>query len=60
VLALGRAFDSTGSYAFLLVILAVALSVAAATNLLLPKVSRGSRVRSGLQLWHFSGKLMYV
>lgn len=34
---LGRAFDSTGSYAFLLTILAGVLSVAAATNLLLPK-----------------------
>jgi cyanate permease len=34
---LGRAFDSTGSYTCLLVILAGALSVAAATNLLLPK-----------------------
>jgi MFS family permease len=34
---LGRAFDSTGSYTSLLVILAVALSVAAGTNLLLPK-----------------------
>jgi MFS family permease len=34
---LGRAFDSTGSYTSLLVILAGALSVAAATNLLLPK-----------------------
>jgi MFS family permease len=33
---LGRAFDSTGSYASLLVILAVALSLAAAMNLLLP------------------------
>jgi MFS family permease len=34
---LGRAFDSTGSYAFLLTILAGVLSVVAATNLLLPK-----------------------
>jgi MFS family permease len=34
---LGHAFDSTGSYASLLVILAVALSFAAAMNLLLPK-----------------------
>ena len=33
---LGRAFDSTGSYASLLVILALALSLAAAMNLLLP------------------------
>ena len=34
---LGRAFDSTGSYASLLVILAAALALAAAMNLLLPK-----------------------
>jgi hypothetical protein len=34
---LGRAFDSTGSYTFLLVVLAGALSVAAAANLLLPR-----------------------
>jgi MFS family permease len=34
---LGRAFDSTGPYTFLLVILAGVLSVAAATNLLLPR-----------------------
>ena len=34
---LGRAFDSTGSYAFLLTILAGLLSIAATTNLLLPK-----------------------
>ena len=33
---LGRAFDATGSYASLLVILAAALGVAAVTNLLLP------------------------
>jgi MFS family permease len=36
---LGRAFDATGSYASLLVTLAVALSFAAAMNLLLPKYS---------------------
>lgn len=36
---LGRAFDSTGSYASLLVLLATALSVAAAMNLLLPRYS---------------------
>ena len=36
---LGRAFDSTGSYTSLLVLLAVALMVAAALNLLLPKYS---------------------
>jgi MFS family permease len=34
---LGRAFDSTGSYSSLLVVLAVALSVVAGMNLLLPK-----------------------
>lgn len=36
---LGRAFDSTGSYASLLVLLAAALSVTAAMNLLLPRYS---------------------
>jgi hypothetical protein len=36
---LGRAFDATGSYASLLVILASALGVAAVTNLLLPRYS---------------------
>lgn len=36
---LGRAFDATGSYASLLVILAAALGVAAVTNLLLPRYS---------------------
>jgi MFS family permease len=41
---LGRAFDSSGSYASLLVILAVALSLAAAMNLLLPKYSNSSAV----------------
>ena len=34
---LGRAFDSTGSYAALLVVLACALAVAASMNLLLPR-----------------------
>jgi hypothetical protein len=34
---LGRAFDATGSYVSLLGVLAVALSVAAVTNLLLPR-----------------------
>ena len=34
---LGRAFDATGSYDSLLVLLAAALAVAAATNLLLPR-----------------------
>jgi len=34
---LGRTFDSTGSYASLLILLAGALSVAAVTNLLLPR-----------------------
>jgi predicted MFS family arabinose efflux permease len=36
---LGRAFDATGSYASLLILLAAALAVAAATNLLLPRYS---------------------
>jgi MFS family permease len=36
---LGRAFDLTGSYTSLLVVLAVALAIAAAMNLLLPKYS---------------------
>src|SRR5271170_6167120 len=36
---LGRAFDATGSYASLLILLAAALGVAAATNLLLPRYS---------------------
>jgi MFS family permease len=39
---LGRAFDSTGSYASLLTILAVALSLAAAMNLLLPKYANSA------------------
>ncbi len=34
---LGRAFDATGSYASLLILLAAALAVAAITNLLLPR-----------------------
>jgi MFS family permease len=37
---LGRAFDSTGSYASLLVVLALALSLAAGMNLLLPNYSK--------------------
>jgi MFS family permease len=36
---LGRAFDATGSYSSLLVLLATALGLAAATNLLLPRYS---------------------
>jgi MFS family permease len=36
---LGRAFDVTGSYSSLLVLLAAALGLAAATNLLLPRYS---------------------
>ena len=36
---LGRAFDATGSYASLLTVLAAALGLAAATNLLLPRYS---------------------
>ena len=39
---LGHAFDSTGSYTSLLVLLAVALAVAAAMNLLLPKYPASS------------------
>jgi MFS family permease len=34
---LGRAFDATGSYSSLLIVLAAALGIAAATNLLLPR-----------------------
>lgn len=41
---LGRAFDSTGSYAALLVILAGALAVAAAMNLLLPRYASAAAV----------------
>jgi cyanate permease len=37
---LGRAFDATGSYTSLLTILAIALAVAAAMMLFLPKYSR--------------------
>lgn len=36
---LGRAFDATGSYSHLLVLLAAALALAATTNLLLPRYS---------------------
>jgi MFS family permease len=36
---LGRAFDATGSYASLLILLATALALAAATNLFLPRYS---------------------
>jgi MFS family permease len=39
---LGRAFDSTGSYTSLLVLLAAALTLAAALNLLLPKYSNST------------------
>jgi MFS family permease len=39
---LGRAFDATGSYASLLVLLAAALGLAAVTNLLLPRYSDSS------------------
>jgi cyanate permease len=34
---LGRAFDRTGSYSSLLIVLAIALSLAAAMNLFLPR-----------------------
>jgi hypothetical protein len=43
---LGRAFDSTGSYASLLVILATALALAAAMNFLLPNYSKLSAIDS--------------
>lgn len=43
---LGRAFDATGSYASLLVLLAVALAIAASANLLLPKYSDAPQVAS--------------
>ena len=41
---LGRAFDLTGSYTSLLVVLAVALALAAAMNLLLPKYASSPAV----------------
>jgi MFS family permease len=41
---LGRAFDSTGSYASLLIALAAALAVAAAMNLFLPKYAGSSTI----------------
>jgi hypothetical protein len=40
---LGRAFDLTGSYTSLLVLLAGVLSLAAAMNLLLPRYSQLSQ-----------------
>jgi MFS family permease len=40
---LGRAFDATGSYSSLLILLAAALGVAAVTNLLLPRYSDSFR-----------------
>jgi len=40
---LGRAFDATGSYSSLLILLATALGLAAATNLLLPRYSDSDR-----------------
>ena len=43
---LGRAFDATGSYASLLVLLAAALGLAAATNLLLPRYSDAFQVEA--------------
>jgi hypothetical protein len=39
---LGRAFDATGSYASLLLLLAAALGIMALTNFLLPRYSDGS------------------
>ena len=41
---LGRAFDATGSYSSLLVLLAAALGLAAATNLLLPRYSDAFKI----------------
>ena len=41
---LGRAFDSTGSYSSLLILLAAALSLAALMNLLLPRYSESSAI----------------
>jgi MFS family permease len=41
---LGRAFDSTGSYASLLIALAAALALAAAMNLFLPKYAGSSTI----------------
>jgi hypothetical protein len=41
---LGRAFDSTGSYTALLVMLATALGLAAGMNLLLPNYSNSSAI----------------
>ncbi len=43
---LGRAYDSTGSYAGLLVLLAGALAIAAAMNLLLPRYSSSTPVEA--------------
>jgi MFS family permease len=43
---LGRAFDLTGSYTTLLVVLATALAIAATTNLLLPRYSDSMAARS--------------
>jgi MFS family permease len=43
---LGRAFDATGSYSSLLVLLAAALGLAAATNLLLPRYSDSFAIES--------------
>ena len=44
---LGHAFDATGSYGSLLVLLAAALGLAAATNLLLPRYSDSFAVKLG-------------
>ncbi|MGC2183681.1 MAG: MFS transporter [Terriglobales bacterium] len=41
---LGRAFDSTGSYVFLLTVLAIALGLAATMNLLLPRYPEAAEV----------------
>jgi len=43
---LGRAFDRTGSYSSLLIVLAIALSIAAGMNLFLPKYPGSSATQS--------------
>jgi MFS family permease len=43
---LGRAFDATGSYTSLLTLLAIALGLAAATNLFLPRYSESLRAKA--------------
>ena len=50
----GRAFDATGSYASLLTVLATALGLAAATNLLLPRCLESGQCRRNSRC-QFSG-----